>query len=72
MMTIWIVYAHTPDGERFALAAYEDKAAADAHKDRCTQEGRDSRTGESWPSPAQTLGLSGVTVVPLAVVSRSA
>lgn len=62
MNEVFIVYATTASGEKFALAAYIKRGDADAHVSRCkTSEDNDSA------SAMEVLGLSDVFVHPLRV-----
>jgi hypothetical protein len=67
METIWIVYAHTASGERFALAAYKDQETADAYAIRCNQPMHIDEKGRESMSPAEMLRLT-LTVSPLKVM----
>jgi hypothetical protein len=59
---IYIVYATTASGEKFALAAYAKSGDADAHVSRCKRaDDNDSA------SAMKVLGLSDVYVHPLRV-----
>lgn len=64
---VWIVYAHTFDGCRFALKAYggtKGLEKAKAHVERCMA----PMLGDmNAASPADMLGFSAVTLEPLAV-----
>lgn len=66
-MTVWIVYAHTADGCRFALKAYggpSGQEKAQAHVRRATSPTYDDPNSAS---PADIVGFSTLTIEPLSV-----
>ena len=63
-MIVWIVYAHTSDGCRFALKAYGTKDKADQHIRRCIMPMYEDPNSSS---PADVLGFSAMTCEPLTV-----
>lgn len=64
---VFIVYAHMPDGSKFALIAFDDIQDAQRHIQKCTRNGGDDY---QLQSAAEMLGISALTIEPLTVVRR--